>query len=181
MKKLICFSLLFAALGKVNFSYAHSHVKHNMVLFGEHEIFASHLVYKHPHNYQVVLALDLTQEERRIYLALRRQHPNGLIKFLLDPMNIKDIRSQESITGPRIYEDDGGKDHEVLARLTVPRNKFSVIYFDELPLDLSSKAANKAELNVSDSILDPNYEPPNFPMEKRHCCETGKQPCNWKC
>lgn len=42
--------IFFAAAG---FAQSDHRAKHSLILFGENEIFASHIVYKVPHNYQV--------------------------------------------------------------------------------------------------------------------------------
>lgn len=114
----------------------HSHAKHNMVLFGENQIFASHIVYKVPHNYQVILSLTLSQEDRDAYLAARRDHPSDQFIYLLNTMDIKDIATQKIISGPVFYLDSEGNKHEVIPSMKVSNDNFKVIYFDELPLSL---------------------------------------------
>jgi hypothetical protein len=110
----------------------HAHPKHNMVLFGENEIFASHIVYKSPHNFQVILSLSLTADEQSKYLAAKTEHPSELFIYLLDPMDIKDIATTKSISGRVFYLDSAGGRHEVIADLAVASENFKVIYFDEL-------------------------------------------------
>src|SRR4051812_45565102 len=62
--------------------------KHNMVLFGDSEVFASHVVYKVPHNYQVVLQLVLLNSEKLKLDEARAAFPNDSFFYLLDPMDI---------------------------------------------------------------------------------------------
>lgn len=118
----------------------HVHVKHNMILFGEREIFASHIVYKVPHNFQVILSLSLSQEDREQYLAAKRAHPDEQFIFLLDPIDIATVASQEVISGIVFYLDADGTRHEVISNLRITAENFKLIYFDELPLSLSSKS-----------------------------------------
>jgi hypothetical protein len=44
-------ALITICLGSFNASAHDHHVKHNMVIFGEDQVYASHIVYKVPHNY----------------------------------------------------------------------------------------------------------------------------------
>lgn len=114
----------------------HAHPKHNMVLFGNTEIFASHIVYKVPHNFQVILAISLAAEEREKYITAKKENPMAQFIFLLDSMEIKEIATQKQISGTVFYVDSAGGKHEVLARLSLLSNNFKVIYFDELPTSL---------------------------------------------
>ncbi len=113
-------------------------MKHNMVLFGENEIFASHIVYKSPHNYQVILALTLNAGDRAAYLAAKKAHPSEQFTYLLDSMEIKDIASQSSIGGVVFYLDSADQKHLVLSRVVLSHESFRVIFFDELPLSLEA-------------------------------------------
>jgi hypothetical protein len=115
----------------------HSHAKHGMILLGESEIFASHIVYKEPHNYQVLLSVNLDENTKAAYLAAKRAAPQGLFVMLLDPLDIKEIAAQDVLTGSIFYRDESGQRRVVAPNVTVPKNNFHVIYFDELPLSLS--------------------------------------------
>lgn len=93
-------------------AFAHEgHAKHNMVLFGEKEIFASHIVYKVPHNFQVILKVQLDDKTRDTYLIEKSKYPTD----------------------------------------------YSVIYFDELPLDLSSSkkamVTFPSDLQMSSAVM----------------------------
>lgn len=128
--------LMFITL-QSNFMYGHSgHAKHNMLVFGTDEIFASHLVYKRPHNYQVILTLNFDQETRAAYLIFRQNRPFALVKFLLDHSDIAKIESMEALTGPLLYEDEAGKNQEILPNISIPRKDFKILYLEELPLAL---------------------------------------------
>src|SRR5687767_9298112 len=50
------------------------HVKHNMVVYGSPaETYASHIVYKVPHNYQVILKIRFDLQTQEIYRQARAQ------------------------------------------------------------------------------------------------------------
>lgn len=120
-------------------AFAHEgHAKHNMVLFGEKEIFASHIVYKVPHNFQVILKVELDDKTRETYLIEKGKYPRDQFIFLLDSMDIARISERPEISGEifRIGADD--RKHIISAKVTLKQTDYSVIYFDELPLDLSS-------------------------------------------
>lgn len=118
-------------------AWAHEHhAKHNMVVVGENEIFASHLVYKVPHNYQVLLEIHLSGETHAKYLAARRENPNSLMILLLDSMDISKIQSAETLTGTLYVEDPDGERREVDARVRLGKDRFRVLYFDRVPESL---------------------------------------------
>lgn len=114
------------------------HAKHNMLLFGEAEIFASHLVYKVPHNYQVVLKLNLPANVKARYLNERALHPQDRFIFLLEEISIKDIESLPSIAASIFRIEDTGEKKVLFARVEVARENFTVLYLNELPLSLSA-------------------------------------------
>lgn len=139
-------SLIFASLaswamfGSLAFAQGHvHHSRHNMVLFGEAEVFASHIVYKVPHNYQVVLRLDLPAPQLASYRAERAAHPADLILFLLDPADIGAIETATEISGRFVRVDANGARLEFGVAFTLERGAFSVLYFNELPLSLAAE------------------------------------------
>lgn len=132
---IVLFTLL---LGHFSYAQHSNHAKHNMVLFGDSEIFASHIVYKVPHNYQVILNIEFDQKTKDLYLNERVLHPADEFIFLLDDMDIKDITSAPSISGAISRTDAGGNRLEIIKNVQVDREHFKVIYFDELPLSLEA-------------------------------------------
>jgi len=112
------------------------HAKHNMLLFGEAEIYASHLVYKVPHNFQVVLKLALPPAVEQIYRAERARNPRDRFIFLLEEMNISQIESAQSIAASIFRIDGAGVKHVLVPRVEMPRKDFLVLYLNELPLSL---------------------------------------------
>ncbi|MDZ4661982.1 MAG: hypothetical protein SGJ18_10240 [Pseudomonadota bacterium] len=110
----------------------HQHPKHNMILLGEGPVFASHIVYKKPHNYQVILELNLDDDTRAEYRKLKARHPAELFIFLLDSMDINEIATASSISGDILYENTQGARHVVIPNITITKEKFKIIYFEEL-------------------------------------------------
>ena len=111
------------------------HAKHNMILFGESEIFASHIVYKVPHNFQVLLKLKLSAEIKQTYLNEKSLHQQDQFILLLDTMDISKIKEADQISGQILRENPSGK-QDPIGEIELTREKFQVIYFDELPLNL---------------------------------------------
>lgn len=112
------------------------HTTHFMVIYGEGEgIYASHVVYKQPHNYQVILKLNLDQESRSAYEAAARKYPGIALNFLLDHMDLRTITSAESISGMIMARKDGQVLEEI-RRVTLRKSEFKVLYFKQLPLSL---------------------------------------------
>lgn len=137
LNTIILLAVLFVTAQSFAQHHDHNHAKHNHIVFGESEIFASHLVYKQPHNYQVILKLNLEAKDQEIYLAARAQFPQDEYVFLLDTMDISKIDSAEEITGPFFRRDSTGKKFELNPNLRIKRDRFQIIYFNELPLSLA--------------------------------------------
>jgi hypothetical protein len=116
----------------------HVHVKHGMILLGESEVIASHIVYKTPHNFQVLMSLKLDQATNSLYLKARADHPKSTFILLLDPIDIEEITSLPSLSGAIFHRDEQGQRHEIAPNVTLRRENFEVLYFDELPLSLAA-------------------------------------------
>ncbi len=129
------FSLVLISLAGYAQDHSH-HPKHNMILMGESQVFASHIVYKEPHNYQVLLQIDFDKVSLDTYLAFKKLHPENLFILLLDPMEIKNIASQDSISGTILYENADGQRTQIITNVFIPKENFRIIYFDEVPLSL---------------------------------------------
>ena len=118
-----------------SFSYGQHqhHPKHNMIMMGEGEIFLSHIVYKVPHNYQVLLEIKLDAESRKAYISSKKAYPDQLHILLLDHMDISQIGTMETLSGAMLRE-SGEIRIEILKRVEV--ESFKLIYLDEVPLNL---------------------------------------------
>ena len=117
------------------------HAKHNMILIGENEIFASHIVYLEPHNFQIIMQLTLNQANAKIYHDARLAHPNKQFIFLLDA-TLQQFESVSEISGKVFYTDEDGngsdKQVEVIPSLKLKKPEFKILYFQELPLSLAA-------------------------------------------
>lgn len=102
------------------------------------EIFVSHIVYKVPHNYQVILKIELQRKTKDLYLKEKSLHSADEFIFSLDQMNIKDIASVPMISGTILRTDQSGGKIEIAKIVEIDRAHFKVLYFDELPLSLGA-------------------------------------------
>src|SRR4051812_41958562 len=125
MKKysIVCIYLGLSFFGSLGGAHPSSHAKHNMILFGENEVFASHIVYKVPHNFQVILSLNLDSHDLKEYHDARAANPDSQFIYLLDEMNIKDINSVDLIRGRLMYIDSNDQKHEVIKDLVLTKEK----------------------------------------------------------
>jgi hypothetical protein len=58
---------------------------HGMLIFGKEKLYASHLPMFHsPHNYQVILELQLTTKDKQLFLNDQRQHPET-VTYTIEP------------------------------------------------------------------------------------------------
>lgn len=139
MKTLLVATAMFVLAAPHTASAQHqNHAKHNMLLYGSDEIFADHIVYKVPHNYQVILRIDFDVEVKQAYLAAKENFPSDTFILLLDLMDIGKIGQAERIKGELLRRDRSGKKETIKAGVTLEKEHFKVIYFDELPLSLQS-------------------------------------------
>lgn len=133
---------IFLGLCSILFSlHALSHegcVKHNMLLFGEDQVFASHIVYKSPHNYQVILKINFEKEIADLYLKEKKRYPKDQFIFLLDSMDIKQISTYSQLSGTISRTNELEQKTELAVNVKVARDHFELIYFDELPLSLEA-------------------------------------------
>lgn len=157
------FVLITILAGQGSYARHSMHAKHNMVLFGVSDVFASHIVYKVPHNYQVILNLEFDKREKELYLKESSLHPADEFIFLLDDMDIKDIASVPSISGVISRTDAGGNRIEIIKNVQVDRKHFKVLYFDELPLSLEAT-------HTPEMALLPAQSPPKSSSVKGKVC-----------
>ena len=143
--KLIIGMAIFVSLH--SFSWAeegHNHAtKHKMVLFGEKEVFASHIVYKAPHNFQVIIKIIMDEADREKYIAAKAANPNAQFIYVLNTMNIGEIAAASEISGSVVFVGADDHQNEVIPNVKISRSHFEIVYFDELPLSLASVEAAK--------------------------------------
>lgn len=140
MKHLILWTVLVMGFLTAQIGQAHDHTqhaKHNFVLFGNNEIFASHIVYKAPHNFQVVLKIKFDEQIHQDYLQAMKEQPDKQFIFLLDTMDVSQIKTATEIRGTILYEDIDSTRHTIISNVVITQGNFKIIFFDELPLSLS--------------------------------------------
>jgi hypothetical protein len=118
------------------FAQDHSHhVKHNMILLGQTEVYATHIVYKVPHNYQVILRINFEQEMNQRYLSEKLKYPDDQFILLLDNMDISNIADVENISG-QIFRESSDGTKNIIGDTVISKDNFKIIFFDELPTNL---------------------------------------------
>jgi hypothetical protein len=108
-------------------------------LYGAEEVFASHIIYKVPHNYQVILKLELDASVKEAYHKARSDHPNQDIVYVLDPSDVSQIASAQFIVGNLIVRDESGNSKTILSGVRLENSQFSILFFNELPLILGTE------------------------------------------
>jgi hypothetical protein len=115
------------------------HAKHNMLLFGEAEnYYASHIVYKVPHNYQVILKIDFSLSTKEKIRGEMVDHSADEFIFLLDHMDISQIKLKPALSGKIFRTDSEGKKSTIFEQVELEASQYSIIYFDEVPLNLQN-------------------------------------------
>jgi len=132
------------------------HVSHGMLLFGTEEVFADHIVYKEPHNYQIILKVEFDGETKQKYLDALSSYPSGEIIFMLDPLDIETIPSAFVITGKIIHRHASAAS-DVQTDISLASDQFEVVYFKKLPLSLSGSPHDR---NLCEPIC------PRYPVNK---------------
>jgi hypothetical protein len=131
---------LLSLMSSSSFAQDHSHhAKHNMVLFGKPGgFYASHIVYKSPHNFQVILKINFDAASEMKLATEMTAYPKEQFIYLLDHMDISAIQKSPPISGQVFRRADDGSKQVILNSISLDPNEYSVVYFDELPLSLSS-------------------------------------------
>lgn len=143
MKKLVFLIIIcFFSLSISAQDHAH-HSKHNMVLFGEGDsYYASHIVYKEPHNYQVILKLNFDSSTKEVIAKEMSTYPDNQFIYLLDHLDISQINERPTISG-QIFRRSADESKKILFdKVDIDPNDYSIIYFNELPLSLESQKSS---------------------------------------
>lgn len=132
------FAILFLMSSVVWAQHSPHHARHNMLLFGKETLFLSHIVYKQPHNFQVILQVELDSPVREQVEKARQQYPGDQFVLLLDPVDISQISAQHpQLTGDIKRDDPSGNRFDVLPHVQVL--SYQILYFDEVPLSLAGR------------------------------------------
>jgi hypothetical protein len=164
-------TVLFVVVGAMTgsvFAQGH-HAKHNMILFGSNEVFAYHIVYKAPHNYQVILRVNFDNKVKQEYLAAKLAHPNDFLIFLLNPLDISQISKLGTITGTLLRKDSSENEVTIASDVELKKDNFKVLFFDELPLSLAGN-------HPMHSYAKPVQEGPSYDLGDVYL-QKGKNDC----
>lgn len=133
--------LSLALFTKASFSQDHTHhAKHNMVLFGESDSFyASHIVYKVPHNYQVILKINFDSNSKEIIKNEMISNPKDQFILLLNHMDIRQINEMPILSGQIFRRSQYRLKTMIFPLVTLNPNDYTIIYFNELPLSLETQ------------------------------------------
>ena len=136
MKKILSVLMFLSSLAWAQ--HSPNHVRHNMLLFGQETLFLSHLVYKQPHNFQVILQVEFKPSDREQIEKARQAHPNDQFVLLLNPVDISQLSAEHPALAGDIKRDDStGNRSDVLPQIQV--QSYQILYFDEGPLSLAGK------------------------------------------
>lgn len=143
-------SLIANLVSLQSFAQDHAqHAKHNMVLFGEADAYyASHIVYKKPHNFQVILKVKFDSNTKAKIANEMMSHPNDEFIYLLDHMDISKINEKPSISGQIFRSNADGTKQIIFEQIALNETEYSIIYFDELPLSLSDTKSELSEVII---------------------------------
>lgn len=137
MKQLIVLGALVTltmTIGKISLAADSHPAKHQFILFGDSQIFASHIIAQPPHNYQVLLEIKVNEDEKQSYLDTKVRNPDAKIIFVVNSIDLHDIASAKSLSGDLLVEQSDGQRKKILPTLSVAREDFKIIYTDEVVL-----------------------------------------------
>jgi hypothetical protein len=136
MKSLLV--LFFTLLSLTSFAQGHPahHAKHGFFLYGDKTLYASHIVYKVPHNYQVILRITPQDDLQLEYNKAKSLEPANKFIFVFDHMDLSKIESYPTVTGILFSEDQNGDRRAVSGRLELTVKSYEILYFSELPAEL---------------------------------------------
>lgn len=162
-------------------------MQHGFVLAAEDK-FASHLVATGHHSRQAEITGQLIiedQQEMEVYQERKVQSAgSSYFLFQAQGLDLPTLSDGQILTGHIVESKMGGYE---------PKNKIvkSAIFKIEKVLlnipnpffieKLQSSTSNqsfqspKPAINYLNSLLN------STKLEKKHCCDTGAKPCNWKC
>lgn len=113
--------------------HSHHTVKHYFVLMGENEVFASHVVYRPPHNYQVLMKVQLPAEIETKYLESKKQFPKATFLLYFNPFVVSEIQSYPVLKGVLLQQNPDGQETLIAENLSLDAKDYQIFYFEEVP------------------------------------------------
>ena len=117
--------------------------------------YVSHIVYKRPHNFQVILKVNFDATVKAKIANEMKAYPEDQVIYLLDHMDISQINAKPAISGQIFRTAADGSKQIIFEQVNLRTDEYSVIYFDELPLSLSSIDAQIMSSPFSFGKVDP--------------------------
>jgi hypothetical protein len=167
---------------------ASSHtLQHGFVLSADDD-FASHLVAPGHHSHQAEISGQLEIEDQRefeIYRELKARSA-GTTYFLLQAQNLDllSLKDGQELKGHIIESKIG--DYEPANKVVhLARFKINKVLLN-IPNPFFMEDAQAHSLKTSAPLSSPSDRDSeslatSFKSTAKHCCDTGKKPCNWKC
>lgn len=100
--------------------------------------YVSHIVYRQPHNYQVILKVEFSSEVKARVASEMKAHASDQFIYLLDHMDISQIEKKPAISGQVFRRSADGLKTVIFENVGVNASDYSVIFFDEVPLSLAN-------------------------------------------
>lgn len=165
-------------------AFAHE-MQHGFILT-DNDTFASHLVASGHHSRQVEMIgrLVIPEANEAAFYQQRKEKSTVIPSYFLlqaQQLDLPSLTAGKILTGHIIESKIG--DYEP-KNVVVKSASFEVqkvllnienpFFVDEF-LSIQPKRSPLQDGSKSDELLN------SLINEKKHCCETGKKPCNWKC
>jgi hypothetical protein len=190
MKKLTIILVFFGFIFQVQ-AQDHSHkmpheMQHGFIL-SDDDTFGSHLVANGHHSRQVEILGQLTIQDANelAYYKQRKEISIDQSYFLFQAqgLDLPGLTAGRVLTGHIVESKIGNYE---------PKNivvKSATFYVQRVLLNISNPffgdELHSVQFSLPSSSLQQNdYTSEllkSLKSEKKHCCETGKKPCNWKC
>jgi len=187
-------ALLISLIGITGQSYAqhentsmYHEMQHGFVLSADDK-FASHLVATGHHSRQAEIIGELLiddQQEMEIYQERKLQSAGrSYFLFQAQSLDLPTLTVGQMLTGHIVESKMGNYEpqNRIVRSATFRVQKIllniSNPFFTELThhgLSSPTKTLQRKEGSNLNDILS------NFKSKKKHCCDTGAKPCNWKC
>lgn len=162
-------------------------MQHGFVL-GADDTFASHLVAAGHHSRQTEITGELTiedQQEMEIYQERKSQSASkSYFLFQAQNLDLPSLSAGQVLTGHIVESRIGDYDpkNKIVKSATFHVQKVLInipnpFFTGEAQHGLSSQS--KRQLRQYDSYVNDLLN--DIKSKKKHCCETGEKPCNWKC
>lgn len=168
------------------FSMPHE-MQHGFVLAADDK-FASHLVATGHHSRQVEITGQLLiddQQEMEIYQERKLQSAgSSYFLFQAQSLDLPTLSAGQVLTGHIVESKIGDYEpkNKIVRSATFQVQKVLLsipnpFFTEEVQHGLSSqsKQSLRQDSNYSNDLLN------SIKIEKKHCCDTGVKPCNWKC